>query len=176
MLSAALTVPAAGGILHLLRARGAALGHLGAVFLVLGAMGHMGYGTWQVMLSQVAYEPDREAMIAYLDRAGVITTILLPLLISIVVGLLLAVIALRRARMVPLWVLLAVIGLGVIDLLINSLALDSKLVPVLIWSMATVPLARIGMLILTMSNDQWMSTSGPADGVISGQPSLAGQR
>jgi len=169
MLSAVLTVPAAGGILHLLRGRGAALGHLGAAFLLLGAMGHMGYGTWQVMLSQIPHEPDRAAMIAYLDRAAVITAVLLPLLISIVIGLLLAVIGLRRARMIPLWVLLAVVGLGIIDLLINSFELDSKLVPILIWSMATVPLARIGQLILTMSNDQWTLALRPAD-VPSGAP------
>lgn len=155
MLSAVLTVPATGGIIHLLSDRGAALGHLGGAFLLLGAMGHMGYGTWQVMLSQVPHEPDRAAMIAYLDRASMLTAVLLPLLISIVIGLLLATIALRRAHRVPLWVLLTVVGLGVVDLAISSVELDTKLVPVLVWTLATVPLARIGLIVLTMSEEQW---------------------
>ena len=161
MLSAVLTVPAAGGILHLLRDRGAALGHLGAAFLLLGAMGHMGYGTWQVMLSQVPHEPDRAAMIAFLDRSAVLTTVLLPLLISIVVGLLLAAIGLRRARRVPLWVPLAVVGLGVVDLAINSVELDSKLVPVLVWTLASIPLSYIGFLVLRTSDAEWARALRP---------------
>jgi hypothetical protein len=54
MVSAILTVPAALGLAHLLRARGAALGHLGAACLITGAFGHMGYAVWQLMLSRAA--------------------------------------------------------------------------------------------------------------------------
>jgi hypothetical protein len=54
MVSAILTVPAALGLAHLLRARGAVLGHLGAACLVIGAFGHMGYAVWQLMVSRVS--------------------------------------------------------------------------------------------------------------------------
>jgi len=99
-------------------------------------------GTAHEPLAKPAALPgDRGAMIVYLDWAAVIAAVLLPLLIIIiVVGLLFAVIGLRRARRIPLLVLHAVIGLGVNDLLINSLALDSKLVAMLISRLATVPL------------------------------------
>ncbi len=163
MLSAALTVPAASGMMHLLRGRGATLGHLGGTFVLLGALGHMGYGTWQVMLSRVPQERDRTAMIDYLERTSVITAVLLPLLICIIVGLLLLAVGLRRAGRIPLWVLLAVIGLGVVDLAISSIELDSKIVPVLVWTLATVPLARIGVLVLSMSDEQWARALVPAD-------------
>lgn len=68
-----------------------------------------------------------------------ITAVLLPLLISIVVGLLLAAIVLRRARRVPLWVAL-VVGLGVADL-------------------ASIPLAYIGLLVLRTSDAEWHERS-----------------
>src|SRR5262245_4414610 len=43
MLSAVLTAPLALGVAHLLRGRGAVLGHLGAVSLLIGAFAHFGY-------------------------------------------------------------------------------------------------------------------------------------
>jgi len=155
MLSAALTVPAMCGMMHLLRGRGATLGHLGGLFLLLGALGHLGYGTWQVMLSQVPHEAARAAMIAYLDRAAVITAVLLPLLVSIVLGLLLLTIGLHRAGRVPSWVLWCVVALTVFDLAANSVEIDTKLVPLLAWGLASIPLIAIGLIVLRMPDQEW---------------------
>ena len=51
IVSSILTVPAVGGILHLVKGRGAGLVHVGAGFALIGAFGHMGYAVWQMMLA-----------------------------------------------------------------------------------------------------------------------------
>lgn len=55
VVSSILLVPAALGIVHLLRQRGVVLGHVGGAFALLGAAGHMGVGTYYLMLSRVPH-------------------------------------------------------------------------------------------------------------------------
>ena len=157
MVSAVLTLPALGGILHLLRDRGVGLGHVGAALVLLGAFGHMGYATWQVMLSQAPQAGDEAAMIAFLDRASLTTDILLPLLVAVAVGYLLLGFALRRAGIVPLWVPLVLVG-GVLFATVTD-SVDSKFVPVVNWSFVLATFGFVGVRILGMSDDEWARRS-----------------
>ena len=165
MLSAILTVPALGGMLHLLRHRGVAAGHIGAVFLLLGAFGHMGYGTWQLMVSRVPGGTDPAAMAAYLDRASVIQGVLLPLLFAVVIGLVLMTIALRRSGFAPLWVPVAAVAVTLFELGSNATALsNSKWTPVVTWAIVAITFGYLGIRVLAMSRDAWAQqlAAGPA--------------
>lgn len=136
MVSAVLTVPAAVGIVGLVQSRGATLARLGATFLVLGGFGHMGFATWQIMLSRVPDESGRAELTAFLERQqSVMTAVLLPLLLSIVLGVLLLVIALHRAGVVPRWFLVTTIAMVVFDVVLNSSPLEgSKIALVFVWA------------------------------------------
>jgi hypothetical protein len=153
--SAVLMIPALGGMLHQLRGRGARLGGIGAAFWVLGAFGHLGYAIWELMIARIPHQPDRSAMIAYLDRASMVTTVLLPLLLSVVVGMLLLVGALWRAGRVPLWVLVLVVAGIAFELGAETVNWQSKIVPVVSWGCAAVVFGYIGARVLTMPRAEW---------------------
>ena len=156
MLSAILTVPTAFGLLHLSAGRGVTLGHLGAVFLILGGFGHMGYGTWQLMVAKIPGPGDRATLAAYFDRASALNGILLPMLMSIIVGLILAALAAHRSGLLPRWVPGLLIAVAVFDVIANSTALGtSKWTHVITWSLAFVGLSYVGATVLRMSDQAW---------------------
>lgn len=157
IVSAILTVPAVGGLVHLVRGRGATLAHVGGALVVLGGFGHMGYATWQLMLSQIPRAPDQAELVAFLDRQQtVMTPVLLPLLFAIAVGVLLLAIALRRARFVPQWFLTATIATFACDIVLNSSPLeDTKLPIVLVWAAFTGLFGFLGIRVLRMSDANW---------------------
>ena len=159
IVSAILTVPAVGGIVHLVRDRGVTLAHIGGALVVLGAFGHMGYATWQLTLSQISHAPAQAELIAFLDRQqSVMTPALLPLLIALPVGVLLLVIALRRARVVPRWFLTATIATFAFDVVLNSTAVaDTKLPIVVVWAAVTGLFGFLGVRVLQMSDADWTS-------------------
>lgn len=157
MVSAVLTVPAVGGIVHLVRRRGVTLAHIGGALVALGAFGHMAYATWQLMLTQVARAPDQAALVDFLDRQqAVMTPVVLPLLIAVPVGLLLLAIALRRARLVPQWFLVATIATFAFDVVLNSSSLeDTKLPIVFAWAAFAGLYGYLGVRVLRMSDVDW---------------------
>lgn len=162
MASSVLVIPAVGAVLHLVRGRGAGLAHVGAGFLVLGAFGHMGFATWQVLLSRVPSAPDEAAVIDLLDRQqGVVTAVLLPLLLSVPVGVVLLCLALHRAGAVPRGFMVAVGALLVFDLVLNSTTLgESKAAIVLVWAGLTALFGYVGRRVAAMSDSEW-SDGGP---------------
>lgn len=156
MLSAVLTVPTAFGLLHLSAGRNATLGHLGAAFLVLGGFGHMGYGTWQLMVAKIPGPGDRATLASYFDRASAVNAVLLPMLMSIIVGLILAALAAQRSGLIPRWVLGLLIAVALFDLAASSTSLGaSKWAAVLTWSVALIGLSQVGAMVLRMSDEAW---------------------
>ncbi|MGH3345890.1 MAG: hypothetical protein ACRDO4_02810 [Nocardioides sp.] len=156
IVSAILTVPAAFGLLHLSAGRGATLGHWGVVFLILGAFGHMGYGTWQLMVSAIPGAGERSTLVDYFERASVVNGVLLPLQMSIIVGLILTALAARRSGRLPRWVPGLLIAVAVFDFIASSTALGtSKWTPVVTWSMALVALSYVGAVVIRMSDQAW---------------------
>ena len=146
MLSAVLTVPAAFGLMSAVRDRGTTLARIGAAFMTLGAFGHMGFATWQIMITRVPADADRPAMLAYLERQnGATTAVLLPLLLSIVVGVVLMVIALYRAGLVPRWFFVTTMAMVAFDLVLNSTSLQNSKAPlVFVWAAFTVLFGYLG--------------------------------
>jgi hypothetical protein len=156
IVSSILTVPALGGILHLVKGRGAGLVHVGAGFALIGAFGHMGYAVWQMMLARVTVDSDGAAMIAYLDRTSVVTDALLPMLIAVALGLLLVAFALYRAGLTPLWVPGLILTAVVLEMALDSTSVgESKWLPVAIWGAALVAFGYVGLRVLTMTVEEW---------------------
>lgn len=157
IISAILTVPTATGLFHLAAGHSARRAHLGVLFLVLGGFGHMGYGTWQVVLSTVPGPGDPASIAAYLDRATAVHAILLPLMLSIIVGLILCALAARRSRLLPSWVPGVLIAAAVFDVVIQSTSLGSnKWVPAVTWALAFLALAPAGLVVLRMPDPTWV--------------------
>lgn len=157
ILSAVLTVPTATGLFHLSAGHSPRVAHLGVLFLVLGGFGHMGYGTWQVMVSTVPGPGDPASIAAYLDRASAVHAILLPLMLSIIVGLILCALAARRSRLLPSWVPGLLVGAAVFDVVIQSTSLGSnKWVPAVTWALAFLALAPAGVVVLRMRDAAWV--------------------
>lgn len=168
---AVLTVPAL-GILHLIHSRGAVLGYTGGALMLIGAFGHMGYATWQLMLAKVAADADSAAMVAYLDRSGTVTDILLPMMLAIMVGVLLLAFALHRANVVPLWFPILVVG-GVAAEFALEGVMSPKWMMVGIWSLMFVIFAYLGQRVLRLSRDEWARGSTSAEQPAPGRPAPA---
>lgn len=156
MVSAVLTVPTAYGLLHLSAGRGQTLGHLGAAFLVLGGFGHMGYGTWQLMVARIPGAGDRQTLEAYFDRASAVNGVLLPLLMSIVVGLILAAFGGHRSGRLPGWVPGLLEAVAGVEFVASSTSLGAvKWTIVVVWGLALLALGPVGVLVLRMSDRAW---------------------
>jgi hypothetical protein len=105
LVSAALTVPAAYGIVHQARRRGAVLAHLGGGFALLGALGHTAIATLYVAMMALG-GGDRGQMLAYAGRlldGTPAATLLLPCVGSFSVGMALLSWAAWRAGLTGLW-------------------------------------------------------------------------
>jgi hypothetical protein len=159
-LSAILTVPALGAVLRLTRRRGTVLGHVGAALVMLGAFGHMGYGTWQAMISRIPASSGRAALTAYLSRAALIPNLLLPLLFCISIGLVLIAFAMQRAGVVPAWVPRAALATAVLELILDSTSAgNSKWSGVALWALVTVIFGFIGTRVLALDDERWAAGS-----------------
>jgi hypothetical protein len=155
MVSAVCTVPAALGLAHLLRGRGVVLGHLGAASLALGAFGHFGYGFWQVLVSRVATSGDPAAVQAYLDRIAGWSSLLVPLMILVDVGIVLLCAGLLRAGTFPAWApWLTIAGIAV-DFGIQFTGVTATWPVTALWGLLTVTFGYFGVRVLGMSPDAW---------------------
>lgn len=172
MVSAILTVPAALGLAHMLRARGVVLGNLGAACLVIGAFGHMGYAVWQLMLSRVS-GPGAPALTAYLDRTSALAVVLVPLMVLVDVGLVLLAAGLLRARAVPGRAPWLVITAIVADLAVQFTSITATWPVTALWAVLTVSLGSIGIRVLAMTPAAWAApATSPAPGPVPASASI----
>ena len=112
------------------------LGHLGAACLLIGSFGHFGYAVWQLMATRAAGGP-ADTMAAYLDRANDLQVVLIPILVLIDIGALLA-IALLRARVVPAWAPWLAVAAMVADFGIQFGGVTATWPVTAIWGASTV--------------------------------------
>ncbi len=166
MLSAVLTVPAALGLAHLLRGRGATLGHLGAAALLLGAFGHFGYGFFQVLVSHAGAPADQAAISAYFDRIANDSLLLLPLMILVDVGIVLLSAGLLRSRAVPAWVPWATIGAIAVDLVVQFSGSTATWPVTALWAVLTVLWGYLGVRVLGMRPAAWAAFGVPAPAAV----------
>lgn len=174
MVSAILTVPAALGLAHLVPRRGAALAQLGATFMIIGAFGHMGLATWQLMISRAAGTGAPAAISTYLGRTAALNPVLLPLLVLIDVGLVLLAAGLLRARAVPGWAPWSVIAIVAADFVIQFTSVTAAWPVLAVWGVLAISFGFIGYRILAMTPAAWSAAGlAPAPAAAGPVPSPA---
>jgi hypothetical protein len=156
----ALMVPAVLGIMHLLRNRAVALGHIGGALVLLGNFFHaavIGFALVQLPIAESG--GDRAQIVALTEGTYASTAFLLllaMLLIPSVLGSLILAVAVWRARVAPLWVaVVIVVGVATDFIVPESLNLQ----PDLYFAFTLLGFGWIGLKVLRMSDAQWKQAS-----------------
>jgi hypothetical protein len=165
LLSAILLVSALAGLVHILRHRGVVLGHIGAGFLLLGIFGRVGLVfVLFVALEMASPEANRGEMIALWDRIDVgIYPVLSVMLMAFYMGAILLFVGLYRARVAPLWAMLAIVATTLLVILATSKILVSPAM-----ALFALALGWIGWRVLAMSDEDWERV--PEQGEVQRQP------
>lgn len=150
LLSTALFLPASFGLLHVLRRRGAALGHVGVAFGVLGALGHAMLVLHTLVVRSMP-GGDSAEMRALLERIneGATFKVAFPLLISFGLAILLLGIALRRAGVLPWWGLAAVVTAFLL------ISVPHLWVEAAQNTLVTIAFGYVGLRLLRMTDREW---------------------
>src|SRR5919197_609958 len=159
LVSIALTVPAALGLMHMLREREVAFGHVGGGLAMLGLLAFAGIvGMELVMWQMVAGGSTREA-VALLERLNETAGIVIPFVLvsfGLSPGLACLAIGLYRARAVQSWMAISVatgaILLGIaFGAALNWLAIVAA-------AFLVVGLGAIGRMVLRETDEAWEHT------------------
>ena len=171
LISSLFLVPAVWGILHVVRARGVTLGHIGGALAIVGALGHVAVMTYQLALVEMTKAGDREAMVALIDRldsSPVVGAIVFPMILAFALGLLILAIALWRARFVQGWAALLVVAAVALDIGAPDGAPAS--VSIAKQLLAFAAFAYVGLRMLRMSDAEW---DGPTESAVDGERVVA---
>lgn len=141
------------GIVHLLRHRAVVLGHIAAVLAVWGWVSLPGLLVSDFYDLSLAQWSNRQEAIAISDRAeGYLGSAVMgiPVLLG-VIGIVLLLVALWRARFAPLWV-------PVVQLLGVAIGFFGPPTVVFFttgWALSLAALGYVGLRILRMTDDEW---------------------
>lgn len=159
--SAVLMAPAAGGLLHQARDRGAAITDVGAALAVLGGFGHFGIAMFYLVSLSLA-GGDRGEMIDFIDRLNAspaLGAIAFPLILSF--GLSVAVLpwGAWRAGAVHWWVPALATAAFVAE---TALPFRTTLSATAILVAASVAYTALGLRVLRMTDAEWDGVRSPA--------------
>jgi hypothetical protein len=159
LVSLVLAVPAVLGLMHMLREREVAWGHVGGGLAMLGILAFVGivalegFGGWQ------AASGDRAEMVALFDRLYETAGVVVPFFVmsfGFALGMLCLAFGLYRARAVQSWMALCLAVSSV--LLAIGFTAASELVSIIGAAFLLVGLASIGRMVLTETDEDWEHT------------------
>ena len=159
LVSIALTVPVVLGLMHMLREREVAFGHVGGGLAILGLLAFAGIvGMEMVMWQMVAGGSTREA-VALLQRVNDTAGIVIPFMVvsfGFALGLACLAIGLLRAHAVQSWMAVCV-GVGAIGF---GFAMASALnwLAIVAAAFLVVGLGGIGRMVLRETDEAWEHT------------------
>lgn len=149
------------GLVHLLRHRAVALGHIGGALVLVGIVGYTAVLATELVLLQIAQTAaDRGQMVALAERiyASVgFGIFLLMFLVGLLLGLIVLAVALWRARIVPLWIAGVIALASVLDMVGST----SAVAVVIVWVLLLIGLGWVGLKVLRMSDAGWAQASTP---------------
>lgn len=153
-------LPATAGLWRVARTRSRRLTDIGAGLVALGALGHAALVTFNGFLYEMR-GGDPVEMVAMLNRVnnGAVLLMVFPLLLALAVGLIILTIALRRAQMVPMWCVVAVVVVFLADFSGRALPGAGSIVHVL----NTVTYVWIAVIVLRMPAAPWNEVGPTAD-------------
>jgi hypothetical protein len=156
-----LAVPAVLGLMHMLREREAAYGHLGGGLGLLGLLATTGivamegFVGWQAAVA----DADRAQMIALFERLNDTAGVVIPFFIvsfAFALGIALLALGLYRARAVQSW-MAAFLAIGAVLLAVGG-PTASDVLFILGAAFLFVGLGSIGRMVLTESDEDWEHT------------------
>jgi len=154
MISGLLMAPAAAGVLHQARDRGAGLANVGAAFAVLGGFGHFGIGMYYVVSLSLA-GGDKGEMIAFIDRlneSAVLGAVAFPLIICFGLGAAILPWAAWRAGAIGLWAPVVATAAVVVG---QALPFDNDLITYATVTALVAVYVPLGVRVLQMTDSEW---------------------
>ena len=161
-ISLVLAVPAVLGLMHMLREREVAYGHLGGGLALVGLLALTaivaieGFVGWQ---AGAATGSDAAAMTALFERVTETTGVVIPVFVmsfAFTVGMLFLAAGLYRAHAVQSWTA-AMLGIGSVVLAVGS-AMTDDVVSIIGAAVLLVGFVQIGRMVLTESDEDWEHT------------------
>jgi hypothetical protein len=156
-----LLIPAVLGLVHLLRSRGALLGHIGGGFVLAGAVGtaaYRGVNLGQLQVAESGLDQGQVLEAVEQASAGVIVVMLMSAL-GLFIGYALLAVGLWRTRAAPGGAIGLIVAFLVVDII--GLAVGgNKGVLLVAHTLFLVGLGWIGMKVLAMANAQWRAEVG----------------
>jgi hypothetical protein len=160
LVAIALTVPAVLGLMHMLRERQVAWGHLGGALAMLGLLAITGIVAVEGFVGwQAAAAGDRGQMVALFDRLTGTAGFVVPFMVvafGFMLGLTCLAIGLYRARVTPSWVslFLIVASAG----FVVELAAAINAFGIIAAAFLFVGLGSVGRIVVTESDEDWDHT------------------
>ncbi|TFV74293.1 hypothetical protein E4P39_12395 [Blastococcus sp. CT_GayMR19] len=154
IVSAVLMAPAAAGVLHQARDRGAGLADVGAALAVLGGFGYFGIALFYVVSLSLAGGDEAE-MIAFIDRlneSAVLGAVAFPLILCFGLGVALLPWAAWRAGAVGVWAP----ALATVAVLVGQgLPFSNDVTVLATVSALVVVFVHLGVRVLRMTDAEW---------------------
>jgi hypothetical protein len=159
-----LLIPAVLGLLHLLRARGALLGHIGCGFALAGAVGAAAYRGVNLGQLQVAQSGLNQGQVLAAFGQASLGSVVVMLIsaIGLIVGYALLAVGLWRTRAAPRGASALIVAFLVVDIF-GLAAGGNKGVLLVAHTLLLVGLGWIGVRMLAMSDAQWRAEVGTQD-------------
>jgi hypothetical protein len=161
-MSLVLAVPAVLGLMHMLREREVAYGHLGGGLALVGLLATTaivaieGFVGWQ---AGAASGSDAAAMTALFERVTETTGVVIPIFVmsyAFTVGMLFLAAGLYRARAVQSWTA-AMLGIGAIVFAVGA-TVPEDVVAIIGAGILLVGFFQVGRMVLTESDEDWEHT------------------
>ena len=159
LISLVLAVPAVLGLMHMLREREVALGHVGGGLGMLGILAFVGIVAIEGFAGWQAGAGNRTEMVALFERMNDSAGVVIPfyaMSFGFAVGMLCLALGLYRARAVQSWTTV-VIGLSAV-LLAIAFPTASELLSIAGAALLFVGLGSVGRMVLSESDEDWEHT------------------
>jgi hypothetical protein len=159
LVSLVLAVPAVLGLMHMLREREVAYGHIGGGLAMLGLMAYVGIVAMEMVLWQMGTSGDRGAMVAVLRSLNDTAGIVIPFFVvsaGFALGMICLAAGLYRARAVQWWMAICLV-VAAVCIAVATFAAANWLA-IVGAAILFVSLGSIGRMVLTESDEDWEHT------------------
>jgi hypothetical protein len=159
LVSIVLVVPAVLGLMHMLRERQVALGHVGGGLAIIGLLAFVGIVAMELVMWELVSEGDQAAAVTLLQGLNESAGILIPFAFvsfGFAIGMALLSVGLYRARAVQSWMAVCV-GVGSI-LFGFGVATAMNWLTIVAAAFLVVGLGSIGRMVLRETDEAWEHT------------------
>jgi hypothetical protein len=159
LVSIVLVVPAVLGLMHMLRERQVALGHVGGGLALIGLLAFVGIVAMELVMWELVSQGDRAAAVTLLQGLNESAGILIPFAFvsfGFSIGMALLSVGLYRARAVQSW-MAACVGAGAI-LFGFGIATAMNWLTIVAAAFLVVGLGSIGRMVLRETDEAWEHT------------------